>query len=84
MSNRRVTIAAKPVVDPSAHAWVREGAGADANALPKAERYGARLTVDVSVELRARIKVLAFQRGVTVADMLRELLEHEYGEGKPG
>lgn len=71
----------KPTVDPAAHAWVREGAGADVDALPKAERYAARLTVDVSVELRARIKVLAFQRGVTVADMLRGLLENEYGKG---
>ena len=33
-----------------------------------------RLTIDVTSELRGRIKVSGFQRGVTVADMLRELL----------
>lgn len=79
MSSKRVAIGSRPAVDPAAHAWVREGAGADADALPKAERYTARVTVDVSAALRGRIKVLAFQRGSTVAQMLRELLEREYG-----
>ena len=36
--------------------------------------FTARLTIDVTSELRGRIKVTAFQRGVTVADMLREIL----------
>jgi hypothetical protein len=36
--------------------------------------YTARLTIDVTPDLRGRIKVTAFQRGQTVADMLRELL----------
>lgn len=36
--------------------------------------FTARLTIDVTSELRGRIKVAAFQRGVTVADMLRDLL----------
>ncbi len=40
--------------------------------------YTARLTVDVTPELRGRIKVTAFQRGLTVANMLRALLEREY------
>lgn len=40
--------------------------------------YTARLTIDVTPELRGRIKVMAFQRGVTVADMLRELLAREF------
>ncbi len=34
----------------------------------------ARLTVDVTPDLRARIKITAFERGVTVAYMLRLLL----------
>ncbi|MBB4428264.1 hypothetical protein GGD66_006851 [Bradyrhizobium sp. CIR48] len=38
----------------------------------------ARLTIDVTPGLRGRIKVAAFQRGVTVADMLRELLAREF------
>ncbi len=40
--------------------------------------YTARLTIDVTPALRGRIKVVAFQRGVTVADMLRELLAREF------
>ncbi|MCA3576002.1 MAG: hypothetical protein IOD08_01805 [Bradyrhizobium sp.] len=40
--------------------------------------FTARLTIDVTPELRGRIKIVAFQRGVTVADMLRELLSREY------
>ena len=79
MSSKRISIAGRPAIDPAAHAWVREGAPGDIDALRKAEVYTARLSVDVSAELRGRIKVLAFQRGITVADMLRELLEREYG-----
>ena len=40
--------------------------------------FTARLTIDVTPELRGRIKVVAFQRGVTVADMLRDLLAREF------
>jgi hypothetical protein len=36
--------------------------------------FAARLTIDVTPDLRGRIKVAAFRRGVTVADMLRDLL----------
>jgi len=45
---------------------------------PDAPAYTARLTIDITPELRGRIKVAAFQRGVTVADMLRELLSREF------
>jgi hypothetical protein len=37
----------------------------------------------VTPALRARIKVDAFTRGITVAEMLRALLEHEFPEGLP-
>jgi hypothetical protein len=40
--------------------------------------FTARLTIDVTPDLRGRIKVAAFRRGITVADMLRELLAHEF------
>ncbi|MCP3473530.1 hypothetical protein NLM33_24765 [Bradyrhizobium sp. CCGUVB1N3] len=43
-----------------------------------ADAFTARLTIDVTPALRGRIKVAAFQRGVTVADMLRELLAREF------
>jgi chromosome partitioning protein len=40
--------------------------------------FTARLTIDVTPELRGRIKIAAFTRGQTVADMLRELLAREF------
>ncbi len=43
-----------------------------------AASFTARLTIDVTPELRGRIKIAAFGRGVTVADMLRELLAREF------
>ncbi|HEY8248575.1 MAG TPA: hypothetical protein VIG38_15015 [Hyphomicrobium sp.] len=47
--------------------------------------FTARLTIDVTPELRGRIKIAAFGRGVTVADMLRDLLAREFPstEGDP-
>ena len=47
----------------------------------KLNPYDARLTIDITTVLRGRIKVAAFSRGLTVADMLRTLLEREFGEG---
>ena len=43
-----------------------------------ADLYTARLTVDITPALRGRIKIAAFQRGVTVADMLRDLFAREF------
>jgi hypothetical protein len=40
--------------------------------------FTARLTIDVTPTLRGRIKVAAFRRSITVADMLRELLAREF------
>ena len=40
--------------------------------------FTARLTIDITPDLRGRIKIVAFQRGLTVADMLRELLAREF------
>ena len=42
------------------------------------EAFTARLTIDITPELRGRIKIAAFRRGVTASDMLRELLEREF------
>lgn len=43
-----------------------------------AAAFTARLTIDITPELRGRIKIVAFQRGLTVADMLRDLLAREF------
>ena len=53
-------------------------AGASGRSRSPAEDFSARLTIDVTPALRGRIKVTAFRRGVTVADMLRTLLDREF------
>ena len=74
---KRVAIGARPPTDPNAEAWIRQG---DANAVQKGELYTARLTLDVTPAMRARIKVSAFTRNTTVAELLRALLEREFPE----
>ena len=56
-----------------AERWVRSR---ETQPRPRRKRgpFTARLTIDVTPGLRGRIKVAAFQRGVTVADTLRDLL----------
>ncbi|SEL95216.1 plasmid segregation centromere-binding protein ParG [Pseudoxanthomonas sp. GM95] len=80
MRTRRPGIGVRPPADPHAQAWVCQG---DAQALRKGELYTARLTLDVSPAMRARIKVIAFTAGVTVAELLRDLLEHQFPERAP-
>lgn len=57
--------------------WIK-AADAQPGRAPDASTFTARLTIDITPELRGRIKIAAFQRGVTVADMLRELLAREF------
>jgi hypothetical protein len=59
--------------------WVR--APEPPQARPSHEDFTARLTIDVTPALRGRIKVTAFRRGTTVADMLRALLDREFPDG---
>ena len=46
--------------------------------------FTARLTIDVTPELRGRIKIAAFQRGQTVAECLRDLLAREFPASTDG
>ncbi|GHA27578.1 hypothetical protein GCM10007989_24300 [Devosia pacifica] len=77
--NRRA-FAARPG-DPEQ--WIRSDDTAPRDGKPSG--FTARLTIDITPELRGRIKIAAFQRGVTVADMLRDLLAREFpnDEGDP-
>lgn len=77
---KRIAIGARPPTNPHAEAWIRQGDGAG---LQKGDLYSARLTLDITPALRARIKVSAFTQGVTVAELLRALLEHEFPEHMP-
>ncbi|WP_438998580.1 chromosome partitioning protein ParB [Variovorax beijingensis] len=79
-SPKRAPIGRRPAADP-ASAWVRRADEPTATAT--ASIYTARLTIDVTPALRGKIKVIAFKRDVTAAEMLRELLEREYGGGEP-
>jgi len=74
--DRRIAIGARPPTNPHAESWVR----GDTEALKRADIYTARLTLDITPALRARIKVSAFTQGVTVAELLRGLLEREFPE----
>ena len=66
--------AARPT-DPDG--WIKAG---DTSAAREgaASTNTARLTIDITPAMRGRIKVAAFNRGITVADMLRELLAREF------
>ena len=59
-----------------AEQWIKAADAPPREAAPS--NFTARLTVDITPELRGRIKIVAFQRGVTVADMLRAVLEREF------
>ena len=77
---KRVGIGARPPANPHAEAWIRQG---DVDALNKGDLYTARMTLDVTPALRARIKIAAFGQGVTVAELLRGLLEREFPDKRP-
>jgi hypothetical protein len=76
-NGKRIAIGARPPANPHAEAWVRQG---DADGIQKGDLYTARLTLDITPAMRARIKVSAFTQGVTVAELLRALLEREFPE----
>ncbi len=75
MSQRPISrdFAARPA-DPE-H-WIKAADAPPRNG--EAAGFTARLTIDVTPDLRGRIKIAAFKRGVTVADMLRDLLAREF------
>ncbi|MER9586292.1 hypothetical protein [Mesorhizobium sp. M0276] len=65
----------------TAEDWIKEseippGRSSDASG------FTARLTIDITPELGGRIKIAAFGRGQTVADMLRDLLAREFPESQ--
>jgi hypothetical protein len=76
VSARRLSLGDKPTTNPVAESWIRQGA--QNGGVAAGNPLTARLTIDVTPSLRGRIKIIAFERGVTVAEMLRDLLEREY------
>ena len=64
--------------------WVRAPEPSAAQNGAKVDQFTARLTIDVTPDLRGRIKVAAFGRGITVAEMLRGLLTREFPDNPGG
>jgi len=84
VTGKRIPFGCRPATDPGAESWVRQGDGANKAAGSGANVHTARLTIDVTPELRGRIKIAAFRQGATVADMVRALLEREFPDKEPG
>jgi hypothetical protein len=63
-----------------AERWIQRGKREGAT---KASMYSARLTIDVTPELRARIKHAAIAANTTASELLRELLEREFAAEEP-
>jgi len=63
-----------------AETWIK-APDASLSRATESAAFTARLTIDVTPDMRGRIKVAAFSRGVTVADMLRELFNREFPPG---
>ena len=66
----------------AAEAWIAGPHDATPPPAPSPSVNSARLTIDVTPDLRRRLKLAALQRGATVADMLRALLHREYPDGE--
>jgi len=61
-----------------ADTWIRSRGPTRSKNGAKSHHFTARLTIDVTPDLRGRVKVAAFRRGITIAEMLRDLLSREF------
>ena len=73
-SEKKVRIPTKPRADQ----WLAQGR----EQAEGTERKIKRLTLDLPEGLHKAIKRRAVDEGVTIADMLRKLLEERYGDAK--
>ena len=80
MTGRRIAIGPKPGME--AEHWVRQREGSTHGSSVTPNPHTARLTVDVTPALRGRIKVAAFRAGVTVAELVRGLLEERFPDAE--
>jgi hypothetical protein len=63
-----------PPPRPSADDWVQAAGARDGGSAAPMKRF----TIDVPVELHRRVKAACAQRGLKMADVLRDLLEREF------
>jgi len=80
MTGKRIAIGVKPGLE--AESWVRQGEGRSHSHAVKVNPHTARLTVDVTPALRGRVKMAAFRTGVTVAELVRKLLEERFPDAE--
>ena len=80
MTGKRIAIGTKPGLE--AEHWVRQKEGLTQGDSVKVNPHTARLTVDVTPALRGRIKVAAFRAGVTVAELVRGLLDERFPDAE--
>ena len=84
MSNKAVSFKMPTPKPKAADDWVEQGVephlkkGEVVETAPVAMK---RFTIDVPVELHARIKVACAQRGKVMADVIRRMLEIEFPAG---
>ncbi|KAG0752337.1 hypothetical protein G6F24_013639 [Rhizopus arrhizus] len=74
MSGKRIGIGARPLADPQAEAWIRQGAALDSG---KAERYSARKARGYGVQREREVDVMGHETGqilTTIAGIDRELV----------
>lgn len=78
MTMKRLTLSAKAVPE-EADRWVKQGDNhASSERIAKSDLYTARLTLDITPELRKRIKLRALTSNRTAAEIVREVLEREF------
>jgi predicted DNA binding CopG/RHH family protein len=74
---KKVTIGGKPT-KPEVEQWVANRDTPASDTIPVEPVKMKRLTLDIPESLHAAIKRRAVDEGVTMADMLRKLLEEHY------
>jgi hypothetical protein len=78
MSGKTVMFKMPAPKEPSpADAWVGQGIEPHLPQPPPAVKM-KRFTIDVPVELHARVKIACARRGLNMADELRRILEREF------
>lgn len=78
MSGKRLNISVKTPTQ-MADVWVEKGSRLSvSDERPRSQTHTARLTLDITPAQRQRIKLAAIAQGVTVAELLRNLLDREF------
>lgn len=81
MTKKTISIGATPS---DAQAWIKRGHRTRSERNANTSENTARLNIEVTPALRQAIKLAAFTRGITVAKLLRHVLEREFAvAGEP-